>query len=98
MEPPPHKLGYPTGSKPPPLVLKSASYIQGLNNNNQVLPHAKDPFQLENKGHHYLDFLDISETVFARQLTRMDSVSLWTVIKNGNFLPTLWPRRNCSNV
>ena len=36
MEPsPPHKLGYPTGSsKPPPLVLKSANLVNGLNNNS----------------------------------------------------------------
>ena len=105
MEPPPHKLGYPTGSsKPPPLVLKSAHLVHGLNNNNSVYSSAKDqrpgapaalfedlnvstsspangPSAMLDHGIHgagdlqYADFLDIPETLFALQLTRMDCVS-----------------------
>ena len=79
-ESPPHKLGYPPGSKPPRLVLKSASLIHGLNNNSV---HAKEPNEPpplhspfeESSQQQYLDFLDIPEVVFARQLTRMDCVS-----------------------
>ena len=103
MEPsPPHKLGYPTGSsKPPPLVLKSANLVNGLNNNSvhhHFHAYAKDrqPFnedlaggggptlqtssQTTSADHHgdlqYADFLDIPETLFALQLTRMDCVRL----------------------
>ena len=91
-ESPPHKLGYPPGSKPPRLVLKSASLFNGGSlNNNSV--HAKEPhhdpslqtspYEEASQHHHphhtqpnqYLDFLDIPEVVFARQLTRMDCVS-----------------------
>ena len=108
MEPPPHKLGYPTGSsKPPPLVLKSAHLVHGLNNNNSVYSSssAKDQrpgnapaalfedlnvstsspangssAMLDHGVHgsgdlQYADFLDIPETLFALQLTRMDCVS-----------------------
>ena len=95
-EPPPHKLGYPTGtSKPPPLVLKSAHLVHGLNNNSVY--SAKDPrpgapfFEDLNVSTtspangssaldhgasdlQYADFLDIPETLFALQLTRMDCV------------------------
>ena len=109
-ESPPQKLGYPPGSKPPRLVLKSASLIHGgsagLNNNNSVL-HAKEPyhhghpqiprhdppvvhspFEDGTASHQYLDFLDIPEVVFARQLTRMDCVS-WDIKKkrNSKWLP-----------
>lgn len=98
MEPsPPHKLGYPTGSsKPPPLVLKSANLVNGLNNNSvhhHFHAYAKDrqPFNEDLTGGgvttltpsadqhgdlQYADFLDIPETLFALQLTRMDCVRL----------------------
>ena len=89
MEPPPHKLGYPTGSsKPPPLVLKSANLVNGLNNNSVHPVYAtKDrPLAFEDFNSppssvddgsdlQYADFLDIPEALFALQLTRMDCVS-----------------------
>ena len=109
---PPHKLGYPTGTKPPPLVLKSANLVNGLNNNS--LNYAKDKFNgedlnsvlqtssspasqnstklsaVDSSDLQYADFLDIPETLFALQLTRMDCVRIsrnyWRVTVSGTIL------------
>ena len=90
-QPPPHKLGYPSSSRPPPLLLKSAHLMNGLNNN--VHSYAKDSdvasaassgvtaagpaaaVGVDSRVPKYSDYLDIPEPLFARQLTRMDCVS-----------------------
>ena len=89
-QPPPHKLGYPNSQagRPPPLLLKSANLI---NNNSVHMhgyakesssdylnhPQASPASETVGSGSssQFSDFTEIPESLFARQLTRMDCVS-----------------------
>lgn len=110
--PPPQKLGYPSGSggsRPPPLLLKSANLIHpGLNNNQPAFakdspdhpsvttaPTASILGDLETGESPFGDFLEIPERLFARQLTRMDCELFKGVIPH-QCLGAVWSRRDKS--